>query len=102
MSLKILRKSLRVHLKDSTYLEERDPSGDHEKGSEDVLMHTQDSLCSWKKEISLEILRKSLRMHLQDCLYLEESDPSGDLEEVSEDAFARQPVPGRKRSLWRS
>jgi hypothetical protein len=41
-------------------------------------------------------------MHLQDSLYLEERDLSGDLEEVSEDAFARQSVPGRKRSLWRS
>jgi hypothetical protein len=57
---------------------------------------------TWKKEISQEILRKSLRMHFQDSLYLEERDLSGDLEEVSEDELARQSVPGRKRSLWRS
>jgi hypothetical protein len=35
-------------------------------------------------------------------MFLEERDLSGDLEEVSEDAFARQSVPRRKRSLWRS
>jgi hypothetical protein len=38
-------------------------------------------------------------MHLHDSLHLEEIDLYGDLEEISEDAFARQSVPGRKRSL---
>jgi hypothetical protein len=36
ISLEILRKSLRMHLQDSMYLEERDLSGDLEKGSEDA------------------------------------------------------------------
>jgi hypothetical protein len=59
MSLKILRKSLRMHFQDSLYLEERD---NLEEVSEDAFE--------------------------RQYLYLEERDLSGDLEEVSEDAFA--------------
>ncbi len=70
--------SLRMHLHDSLYLEERDLSGDLEEVSEDAFA------------------RQSV------SLYLEEGDLSGDLEEVSQNSFARQSVPGRKRSLWRS
>jgi hypothetical protein len=91
-------------------------SGDLEEGSEDeferhwkreIFLEILKSLsgcicktvCTWKKEIFLEIMRKSLRIHLQDSQHLEERDLSEDLEEVFEDAFARQPAPGRRRSL---
>ncbi len=68
ISLEILRKSLRIHLQDSLYLEERDLSGD----LEEVLGFICNTVLTCKNDLS------------------------GDLEEVFEDAFSRQSVPGRK------